>query len=641
VVAFFSLVATLKYNGSDNRIGQSIHYSSAFVGCWQLYTGVPVLVLANDKFTGKEHNHFSFHESTMKRLIPAMTRSTSTSLDDARDNLRFWVIRDASTVLDILKAHPSLARETFVFGCVSSGKKGQSLSPLSSLVAQQAPLDIVQRVLDLYPEAALGTSSCSGKQLAHQCLPIHVASAAGGPNSFQMIQYLAHRFPQTVSIPDASGNLPLHHALQSPFERTTLPAIQCLVELYPQAIVQANKNGETPLQYAVENAYCGEVVDYLASQLPCTFCEFSFGNSLTFNLPRARSMTRLLPHLKSLTCRPAQWTWDGLLHLLETMTTSTSTVTKLVLEWIPRAFFTSNHRMGQLLKELLRTSSDAATPLCELRLHIKNAWFDKNRNSDILCLETLQGILLSAKQHPTSTFRFSLSLHCFQLYKESLQDFIQLAQPVRVSLNSCTIFENTSLCHNTPRKCYCTHHPAHLERLELIQTRMPNTVFQELLGYVQHQMPNLKHLKLIFRRAEDFGDIRGLLDLTDFVASMLPRLHTLTLEGVFVSTKLLSPFAKPDSHLNDEETKYLKALDANCYLEFIQYGQMLNNLQFYSALNHFGKPIFRRDINQASKETFVKVMLALNNFEDIKESEVKDQVRFGLLSECPSLWSGY
>jgi hypothetical protein len=575
----------------------------------------------------------------MERLIPIVTRSTS--LDAARGNLRFWVIRDACTVLDILKEHPTLARETFFCGCVCNGKKGQSLSPLSCLVALQAPLDIVQRVLDLYPDAALGTSSCAGKQLVHQCLPIHVASATNGPNSFKTVQFLAHQFPQTVTIPDASGNLALHHALQSPFEHTTLHTIQCLVELYPGSILQANKSGETPIQYAVENGYCNEVIDYLASQLPSTFSEFTFGNCLTLNLPRARSMTRLLPLLNSLICRPSQWTWDGLLHLLETMTTGSCTVKKLVLECIPRAFFTGNHRMGQLLRELLRTSSNAVTQVCELRLQIKNAWFDKNRHSDILCLETLQGILLSAKRTPSSTIQFSLSLHSFQLYKESLQSFIQVAQPVGITLNSCTIFENTSLYHDSAKSIFgCTYHAAQLERLELIQTRMSNTIFQELMGYVQCQLPNLQHLKLVIRRAEDFGDVRGLLDLTDFVANMLPRLQTLTLEGLFVSAKLLSPFAEPDAPLNDEETKYLKALDTNCYLEYIQYGQMLKDLQYYSALNHFGKPLFSQHFKQASKRKFVEVMHALSKFEDMKESDVKDQVRYGLLSECPSLWSG-
>ncbi|CAB9499601.1 expressed unknown protein [Seminavis robusta] len=575
----------------------------------------------------------------MESLVPTDSIKAN-KLEDARDKLRFWAIRDASVVLGILKAHPLLAQETFFCGCVCNGKKGQSLSPLASLIALQAPLDIIQQVLELYPDAALGkcesrqstTSAASGDP----CLPLHVAAATSGPNSFSSVQFLAQRFPQTVSIPDASGNLPLHHALQSLFEHSTLETIQCLVELYPKSVLQKNKNGETPLQFAIENAYEDPIIDYLASQLPSRQQEFSFGNCLILNIDRCHALTRLLPYLTSLTCRPTQWTWEGMDHLLTTLvkSSSTSRVQKLVLEWIPRAFFTSNHRMGQHLRDLLRSNNNNNNTLLDLRIQVKNAWFDKNRNSDILCLETLRGILQSAVLPPE--FRFSLSLHSFQLYKDTLEQFIQKAQPKRLSLNCCTIFESASVIasnYAVPAATgTATRDVMSLERLELVQTRMSNTIFQALLATIR-QMQHLKHLKLIFRRTEDFGDVRGLLDMTDFVADMLPRLETLTVEGLFVAPKLLAQFATTQQKSATIQT--------NCYMEYIQYGKMCRSLQYYTALKHFGQSLHTYSAGGvASKTNFLQVMKDLDEFEDIQEVQVKDQIRYGLLNEwCPSLWS--
>ena len=479
--------------------------------------------------------------------------NASAPFKEARQRLLYLVQQqadsreDTTVILDILVEHSSLA---FDDECL----------PLVALLKLQASLHSIIQVLQLNPGALQQPSGRDNR------LPLHVACAAGGLDSGKVIPYLVQQYPAAVATQDANGNLPIHHAMQHEYRRVSLDTIQCLTSAYPESVTHKNHNGETCLTYAVGNGYSTEVLEYLMATLPCKskpILDFIFWSRTPLDLPRCQLMTKLLPKLRSLTCRPSQWSWDGMVHLLTCLQEQPCVVKHLQtlsLEGVPRAFFTVNTRVRRELQQLVillqeqhgHDGSDSTTEH-QIKLQIKNTWYDKNRKSDRECLEILGGIFQGHSQHHQKQqhhLQVSISLHAFQLYRRDLESLLEnIQQTTELSFTSCTIFEDSSSrIVNESGQGTLPGPPLQpmpfLRRLELVHCRMSLSNLESLLKRFQDNTARLELVKLVFREHENFG---GNLDITPFVQTLLycpdTRLKSFTIDGLRVDPDLLVDYA--------------------------------------------------------------------------------------------------
>jgi hypothetical protein len=88
-------------------------------------------------------------------------------------------------------------------------------------------------------DASVQTTNINGN------LPLHFACARAA--SLEVVQYLVEQWPEAVKKTDIYGYLPLHHACQN---KTPLELMQYLVEQWPEAVKTTDVSGKTPLGYA-------------------------------------------------------------------------------------------------------------------------------------------------------------------------------------------------------------------------------------------------------------------------------------------------------------------------------------------------------------------------------------------------------
>lgn len=115
---------------------------------------------------------------------------------------------DWDKVLEILETLGSQAVQG-----KATKKKGATL--LHSACAQNSPLDVVQMLVKLWPDAVKVKTNYGD-------LPLHIACESN--KSMEVIQFLVETWPDAVKEKTACDNLPLHVACQS---NPSLELIQC------------------------------------------------------------------------------------------------------------------------------------------------------------------------------------------------------------------------------------------------------------------------------------------------------------------------------------------------------------------------------------------------------------------------------
>ena len=599
-------------------------------------------------------------------------------LPEARRNLHACIQRkDTLTALKILQEQPSLAESEVCHWCTCPCNHHQCHSVLTALVAADASPFILQQVIDMHPAALYCTSDMNQ---TFCCGPLHTACAntnIGLPNHDAVIRYLVEQCPLAVSTTDASGNVPLHYALLS--QDVSLEVIQCLVKPFPESIITPNHHGETPLQYAIVHASPEPVMQYIAktflalleSSLPIAL---DFPDVLdvlniptTFGIEQCQALFHILSHVHSLTCNPSEWTWDALYLLLTKLAYSKKNqqLTELRLEGVPRAFVTANPKLVRAFQQLVSSSShglsswSSPSSLTHIHLQVTNTWYGKNRNADKQCLQSIA----TALQPAGPALRFALELVSFQLYQSTLEHFLTLARPVSLSLNSCSLYDGVIfLPHQSPAHTRISSTAEEeppfaqsLEKLELIDSKMAPSTLHSMLSMIQC-MPRIRHLKLVFPNDNTNNTPSStadpvLFDLTVFVTSMLlppaTTLQSLVVKGLDIDETFLRDYAgmnKMDgssgSSNNNSNSKNNRFATTNCSDIVYTKPNCLEcegDIQYATALNRFGQKVCQ-NVKQASTDCLVVHLSRLTTFEEMAES-YRTVVRYGLLRDCPSLWS--
>jgi hypothetical protein len=115
--------------------------------------------------------------------------------------------------------------------------------PLHLACLYQPPVQVVQALVDLYPDAA----SVRVQEEACNQLPLHLACMLGG--SKDVIQVLLDAYPLGVKCRESFGGfLPLHLAVHSTTTSTSyLEAIETLIQAFPESLHVVCNFGDTPL----------------------------------------------------------------------------------------------------------------------------------------------------------------------------------------------------------------------------------------------------------------------------------------------------------------------------------------------------------------------------------------------------------
>jgi ankyrin repeat protein len=160
-----------------------------------------------------------------KELIYLCVKEWSKESDEASfDSIKLW--------LDKNKAYPKVLREAAHF------KDEDNATPLHYLVAADAPLDLVRRVIELAPRT-VKVKNYNG------ALPLHLACKSGA--SYDILNILLEVYPRAARETDNSGNLPLHIACANEASHDT---INIVLKSFPEAVEVQRKDGCLPLHIA-------------------------------------------------------------------------------------------------------------------------------------------------------------------------------------------------------------------------------------------------------------------------------------------------------------------------------------------------------------------------------------------------------
>ncbi len=126
----------------------------------------------------------------------------------------------------------------------------QGISSLSLAFGHNAPLDIIEKMLDEDPTLALQTDFLGAT-------PLHVACLNG--SDLPSVKLLVDRYPSLVTVRDKDSRIPLHHAveyvcrLERAGDSTVTKAVEVIKELLvlcPDTVLLPDKLGDSPLDLA-------------------------------------------------------------------------------------------------------------------------------------------------------------------------------------------------------------------------------------------------------------------------------------------------------------------------------------------------------------------------------------------------------
>jgi ankyrin repeat protein len=91
-----------------------------------------------------------------------------------------------------------------------------------------------------------------GDAFISRCTPLHVAAQIIWPNDGTLIAHLCEMAPESATLKDARGDLPLHVAC----EVGNIPAVDTLLEVYPKGNEEPNNDTFLPIHNACYNGVC-------------------------------------------------------------------------------------------------------------------------------------------------------------------------------------------------------------------------------------------------------------------------------------------------------------------------------------------------------------------------------------------------
>lgn len=123
--------------------------------------------------------------------------------------------------------------------------------PLHSAASFRAPVEVIEGLLEAYPEAASITNNYGN-------LALHFTAWKKGP--LDCMKLLLQVFPEGAAQKNNHGNLPLHYAAHY---NAPIEVVEALYHAYPEAARQKNNDSNTPLDLAVADGASNNVVALL------------------------------------------------------------------------------------------------------------------------------------------------------------------------------------------------------------------------------------------------------------------------------------------------------------------------------------------------------------------------------------------
>jgi len=123
--------------------------------------------------------------------------------------------------------------------------------PLHSAASFRAPVEVIEALLEAYPEAASMTNNYGN-------LALHFTAWKKGP--LDCMKLLLQIFPEGAAQKNNHGNLPLHYAAHY---NAPIEVVEALYHAYPEAARQKNNDSNTPLDLAVADGASNNVVALL------------------------------------------------------------------------------------------------------------------------------------------------------------------------------------------------------------------------------------------------------------------------------------------------------------------------------------------------------------------------------------------
>ena len=126
--------------------------------------------------------------------------------------------------------------------------------PLHSAASFRAPVEVIEALLEAYPEAASMTNNYGN-------LALHFSAWKKGPLESEKL--LLKVFPDGAAQKNNHGNLPLHYAAHY---NAPLEVVEALYQAYPEGAHQKNNDNNTPLDLAIADGASPNVVALLRGQ---------------------------------------------------------------------------------------------------------------------------------------------------------------------------------------------------------------------------------------------------------------------------------------------------------------------------------------------------------------------------------------
>ena len=133
----------------------------------------------------------------------------------------------------------------------SRRKNDRGNLPLHSAASFRAPVEVIEGLLEGYPEAASVTNNYGN-------LALHFTAWKKGP--LDCMKLLLQVFPEGAAQRNNHGNLPLHYAAHY---NAPIEVVEALYHAYPEAARQKNNDSNTPLDLAVADGASNNVVALL------------------------------------------------------------------------------------------------------------------------------------------------------------------------------------------------------------------------------------------------------------------------------------------------------------------------------------------------------------------------------------------
>lgn len=126
--------------------------------------------------------------------------------------------------------------------------------PLHSAASFRAPLEVIESLLEAYPEAASISNNYGN-------LALHFCAWKKGPVDCERL--LLKVYPEGAAQKNNHGNLPLHYAAHY---NAPLEVVEALYKAYPEGALQKNNDNNTPLDLAIADGASPNVVALLQGQ---------------------------------------------------------------------------------------------------------------------------------------------------------------------------------------------------------------------------------------------------------------------------------------------------------------------------------------------------------------------------------------